>query len=248
MKTLQRTRAAFTAFGLITPIVPAMAADPGPYVPVVVPAWTVPVYDWNGFYVGAHVGGAFEQRNINTGDLATTTGSDSSFVGGGQVGVNFALWPHWMVGMEADITGAFLHGSDVASNGLGTVVQNDYKTETFGTARGRTGYIWNNWLIYVTGGYAWAYQHITRNQVAGTIGTAAPGAVESEFATATGWVVGGGLEWGFAPHWSARLEYLHLDVGPQTFSFPASGVNRNVESTIDVVRAGLNYKFNPAGP
>jgi high affinity Mn2+ porin len=202
-------------------------------------------YDWNGFYGGAHLSGAWLQNAVTTTDPIGPIGigSPSSFAGGAQIGVNFAMWSNFMVGMEADISGTFLHGSAAASNPAFAVLYDD-KTEFFGTARGRVGYIWTNWLFYGTGGFAWSHEQVTRTQQAGVIGGAGPGTVEPVFALPLGWVAGAGLEWAFLPSWTVRLEYLHLDLGPQPFLFATSGVNRSVESTIDVFRVGLNYRFN----
>jgi opacity protein-like surface antigen len=243
MKRILCMAAVLTAGCLIGP---AAAAD----VPAYVPAWApapvpVPVYDWNGFYGGAHLGGAWQQSSVWTTDPtgAGAAGSPSSFAGGGQLGVNFALWPRVMVGMEGDISGTFLHGNVSGANAIGTVLYDD-KTEFYGTARGRAGYIWSNWLFYGTGGFAWSHEQVTRSQQAGVIGGAGPGTVEPVYTMPLGWVAGGGLEWAFAPKWTVRLEYLHLDLGPQPFLFTTSGVNRSVESTIDVFRVGLNYRFN----
>jgi high affinity Mn2+ porin len=166
-----------------------------------------------------------------------------SFAGGAQLGVNFALWSNFMVGMETDISGTFLQGSVAVANAPGTVLY-DEKTEFFGTVRGRLGYIWSNWLFYGTGGFAWSHEQVTRTQQAGIIGGAGPGTVEPVFTMPTGWAAGVGVEWAFLPSWTVRLEYLHLDLGPQPFLFTTSGVNRSVESTIDVFRVGLNYRFN----
>ena len=140
---------------------------------------------------------------------------------------------------------ALLHDTVVASNAAGTLqVQNDNNTNVFGTARGRAGYIWDNWLFYGTGGFAWSYTEITRTQQVGVIGGAGPGTGQSLFATPTGWVAGAGLEWAFAPQWTARLEYLHLDLGPTSFMFTSAGLRRDVEFTMDVFRVGVNYRFN----
>ena len=128
-----------------------------------------------------------------------------------------------------------------------TQARTDNKTEMFGTFRGRVGYIWNNWLFFGTGGFAWANTHVTRTQLLGTSGGAAPGSVDSIFATTTGWAAGVGLEWAFAQSWTARLEYQHLDVGPQSLNFTSAGFRRDADTTIDTVRVALNYRFNWMG-
>jgi len=247
MKAIIWTAAAATVAGFVGT---ASAADYTPYVPPAAPFFAAPAYDWNGFYLGAHLGGAWQQLGSATADPSTgvagmPVGSESSFMGGGQLGVNFALWPNWLFGMEADISGAFLHGNGVATDATGTIqVQYDSKTDMFGTVRGRAGYMWNNFLFYGTGGFAWADGILTRTQLAGMTGGATPGVVDHASGNSDGWVAGAGLEWAFAPKWTARFEYLHLDVGSHPYMLPSAGFTRNVGSTIDVVRVGLNYRFN----
>jgi outer membrane immunogenic protein len=74
------------------------------------------------------------------------------------------------------------------------------------------------------------------------------GDVHTNSPTRTGWDAGGGIEYGFAKNWTARLEYLHLDLSDQSFSFTASnGVFRGVDEgrlSIDSVRVGVSYLFN----
>jgi outer membrane immunogenic protein len=250
MKAIVWTAAAVATAYLIGS---AAAADAPNYAPAYVPAWAPrpAAFDWNGLYVGGHLGGAFQERDVtvlnaaNGTQLGTGSPSEASFAGGGQLGVNFALWASWMVGMEADLSGTFLHNSaTVTTAGGAAQVQTDSKTDMYGTARFRTGYIWNNWLFYGTAGFGWSDAIVTRTQLTGITGGAGPGIVEKVTGTPTGWVAGGGIEWAFAPKWTARLEYLHLDLGPNTFMFPTSGIRRDVESNIDVVRLGLNYRFN----
>ncbi|MGA8475911.1 MAG: outer membrane beta-barrel protein, partial [Candidatus Cybelea sp.] len=166
-------------------------------------------------------------------------------IGGGQIGFNYAFDPHWIAGLEADISAADLHRSTVGAAAFG---ERDNKIDAFGTLRGRFGYAWNNLWLYGTGGFAWADEKLVRTQQIGTVNLAAPGTVESASGIGTGWVAGGGLEWGFAPNWTARLEYLHLDLGSKSFTFPLAGQRIDATATTDIVRLGVNYKFNWGWP
>jgi outer membrane immunogenic protein len=225
-------------------------AGPPPYVPQYAPVLMAPVYDWNGFYIGGHVGGAWLNQDVTaTGPLGGLVGGNSfqqsSFAGGGLFGVNFAMWPVWMFGLEADISATFLHGTVVATNLGGTLqVQNDSKTDMFGTLRGRTGYIWNNWLFFASGGYAWADSLQTQTLLLGTIGGATAVTSQQLSTITSGWTAGAGMEWAFAPAWRARLEYLHYDFGSHGFMFTNTGLQRNVDTTVDTVRMALVYRFN----
>jgi outer membrane immunogenic protein len=246
MKSLLRIVAALLALSVTGR---ASAADLAQFVPVGPGLYT----DWNGFYVGAHLGGVLQDSDVSV-YSGTVALKDTSFTGGGQIGVNFALWQSFMVGMEADISGALLHGTVGSSSSTGTFTQaqNDNKTDMYGTFRGRVGYILNNWLFYGTGGFAWADTHQVRTQLVGATGTAGTGTVESAYAVPTGWVAGVGVEWAFASNWTARVEYLHIDVGSSQSSvtasaFPNSGLRHDEDARIDTVRAALNYRFNWMG-
>jgi len=230
-----------------------LAADLPAAMPAKAPAFApVPAYDWTGFYVGGHVGAAWDSREGTV--FSTTTSATgaistkaSGVVGGGQLGFNYALAPNWLIGLEADISGADLKSSPFSQAAI-VQVQHENKIDLFGTARGRLGYVWNNWLFYGTGGLAWADEQLVRTQVAGTVGAAGPGVTESGSATATGWTAGGGLEWGFTPSWTARVEYLHLDLGTASITFPVAQQRYDARATVDEVRFGVNYLFNLGGP
>jgi outer membrane immunogenic protein len=212
--------------------------------PVYVP---VPSFSWTGFYAGAHVGGAWDRRDVTIygsvagNPLASGSTNSSSVMGGGQVGFNYSFDPGWMMGAEADVSGSDLHNSIVGGSGLG---QRDNKIDAFGTVRARVGYTWNNWLLYGTGGFAWADQQMTRTQLIGTVNNAPPGTVESASGIGVGWAAGAGLEWAFAGNWTARIEYLHLGLGTQSFLFPLAAQRIDPRSTIDIARFGVNYKFD----
>jgi opacity protein-like surface antigen len=208
-------------------------------------------YDWTGFYVGGHIGGAWDHRDGSVFDEAAgaflTSGStrSSGLTGGGQAGFNYPLSRNWIAGLEADISAADLQSS---ANGAPAFGERDNKIDTFGTVRGRFGYTWNNVLLYGTGGFAWAHEQLARTQQIGADNLATPGTVESPSGIGTGWVAGGGIEWGITPNWVARLEYLHLDLGSQSFTFPLAAQRVDATATIDAVRLGLNYKFNWGWP
>jgi opacity protein-like surface antigen len=125
----------------------------------------------------------------------------------------------------------------------------ELKLDWSGTVRGRIGYAFNNWLLYGTGGFAWA--RFSHYNIQITCGPANPTCIgaglfnpETLTSNLTGWTAGGGLEVGLSPNWTAKLEYLHMDFG----SFRQTGVifdrRYDINSlTTDVVRLGLNYRF-----
>src|SRR5712671_1980970 len=251
MRRLIAATIAFTALA-----VPALAADlpVRPYArPVVAPLG----YNWNGFYIGAHLGGAWASRDFTQtfGIVEAGNHKPSGIMGGGQIGYNWQFAPNWLLGVEADVSGADLKDTVSTTSPGGAVVNWRDKIDLFGTVRGRLGYVIDNWLLYGTGGFAWVDDKFTRTQaVAGPLSPAA-GLVVSNSNTATGWVAGAGVEWGFARSWTARVEYLHIDVEGQTLGFttpvgPGGGAGIGAFAvneghlTIDTVRAGVNFLFN----
>jgi outer membrane immunogenic protein len=215
------------------------------------PMMMAPAYDWSGFYIGGHVGGVWDHRTVTTNNIATGvavplgTGSHtlSSVTGGAQGGFNFVLAPGWIAGFEADVSGAGLDATTpITTTRFGTNLHHN-ELDLYGTVRGRVGYAINNVLLYGTGGFAWADEKITRTQVTGAFANAVAPVSESATQTGIGWAAGAGVEWGFAPNWSARAEYLHLDLGTQSFTFPLAMQRNDARVNLDVVRAGLNYKF-----
>jgi outer membrane immunogenic protein len=87
---------------------------------------------------------------------------------------------------------------------------------------------WNNILMYATGGLAYG-------SVKGE------SAFLSESKTGVGWILGAGLEMGFSPAWSAKIEYLYMDLGSRTYSI--TGTSDDLTSS--VIRVGVNYHFTP---
>jgi outer membrane immunogenic protein len=241
--------AAITLIFASTAMASALAADIGA-APVYKAQPMPPAFNWNGFYVGGHLGGAWASDTVvqsnRVAPFSSTNVSSFGVVGGGQVGFNLVAVPNWLLGVEADISGTSLNGT-ATYNGR---AQFNEKVDVFGTARGRVGYVANNWLFYGTGGLAWSDDTFTRTQVSASAANTSPplGDLRTNTATRIGWTAGGGIEWGFAHNWSARVEYLHLDLSDQNFSFnPANNVFRSIDEgrlRVDTVRAGVNYLFN----
>jgi outer membrane immunogenic protein len=242
------TKRLISAFPLLLIGLPgiASAADLSAPVYKAPPVAPAPYYNWNGFYIGANIGGGF--GNLNFGNLVTATGvplagnsaNVSGVLGGGQIGYNFMMSPNFLIGIEADVDGANINGS--ATNATGST-EHSFNTDVFGTVRGRFGLTSNNWLFYGTGGFAWGNEQVTRNQLTGTTGAAGPGTSEQVSNTGTGWTVGGGIEWGITQNWTARVEYLYVDLGNSPYAFPLSGRTTTFENAFNVVRAGVNFKF-----
>ena len=134
--------------------------------------------------------------------------------------------------------------------GTGAVV--DQKLEWFGTFRGRGGFLFSpTMLLYATGGLAYGS---LKTDI--TLGGFTPAGVPvfaavSGSNTRVGWTIGGGGEWKFSPNWSAKLEYLYMDIGRTSNTAflttgPGTGVGVNLTSRVtdNIFRGGINYQFS----
>ncbi|MCK1338911.1 outer membrane immunogenic protein [Bradyrhizobium sp. LB1.3] len=166
-------------------------------------------YSWAGPYLGGNLG--YEWGSVNN-----NPAKPSGFVGGVQAGYNFQNGP-WVFGVEGDIQAT---GAD------DTFAPWKFSNPWFGTLRGRAGYAFSNVLVYGTAGLAF-----------GELRAQTFGWTESH--TSAGWTIGAGAEVGFAPNWSAKLEYLYIDLS--TSQFAITGVSNGYSAS--VVRAGVNYHF-----
>ncbi|HEY0234710.1 MAG TPA: outer membrane protein [Afipia sp.] len=196
------------------------------------PPIVAPVYNWNGFYIGAHVGGAFGGDNGVSGVGISTSNRDSAFLGGGQGGYNWQFAPNWLLGVEGDISG--LSSSDRNFNN-GPAAFRD-RTDWLASVTGRLGYTWGPGLIYAKGGVAFRDD----NGLSGT----------TPFATnrdSTGYTIGGGLEYMFAPAWSAKIEYQYYNFD-NTSVVPLAGPAFSYKDDVHTVKAGINYHFNWGNP
>ena len=166
-------------------------------------------YNWRGLYAGLNTG--YEWGSI-TGNGAEPSG----LMGGVQAGYNWQSGA-FVFGPEADIQ---------ASAADDTFAPYKFSNPWFGTLRGRVGFALNNILFYGTAGLA--YGGIT-GEIAGL----------DESKTHVGWTGGLGAEVGFTPNWSAKVEYLYMDLSDRSYSI--TGVNNGLEA--NMLRFGINYHF-----
>lgn len=199
----------------------ADAAD----VPTRSPVFTkvAPAWSWAGQYIGIHGGYAWASDDI-TSNLATTGEvSPSGGVIGFQLGYNYHLSPRWVVGYEIDAS-----FGDLSARGAGAASPL-VDINSFGTARARFGYANGPWLLYATGGVAWAFTDISL------------GAAFSLERPHVGYAVGAGVEYALSQNWSAKIEYLFADFGDARSTI--NGPQVDADLTMNIVRAGLNYRF-----
>lgn len=203
---------------------PMPAPAPAPYPESIVSYG----FKWTGAYVGANVGSRWVDTNVSS--LGSSFGLNSnSAVGGLQAGY---LWQMGalVLGAEADFDWGANEKSGVS--GIGTVTTSlDWQS----TLRARAGYAFDQFLIYGTGGVAFAGVEAKGNGSAVT-------ATQSD--TRTGWTVGGGLEYAFSNNISLRGEYLYSDFGSMDVTYPATGLANNKQDiTSSLGRLGVNFKF-----
>ena len=221
---------------------PAVAADlPVTYTkaPVMIPA----LYDWSGVYVGVNGGWGTEQRCF---DLVTTAGSfvaadgchsTSGGVAGGQIGFRWQMGS-WVFGIESQGDWANLKGTSVS---LATSANTDRsRMDAFGLFTGQVGYAFNTALLYLKGGAAVIAD---RNDVVsnGLVVATAPG--DNRW----GGTIGGGVEFSFAPNWSAAVEYDHLFIGTNTTTFNATAISvfgtDRIRGDSDIFTVRVNYRW-----
>lgn len=214
----------------------AIAADIAPtrrYPMPKAPAY-VPFFTWTGFYLGVNAGYGFGTSNWNAPAIGLTTGDFdiSGAVVGGTIGYNWQLGST-VLGVEGDIGWSGIKGSATCVGLLTCETSNSW----LGTARGRIGYAFDRFLPYITGGAA--FGEIKGN--ASITGT--PVFVDLVTKTQVGWTAGGGLEYGFGMNWTAKLEYLYVDLG--SIECPAASclTTVDIDFRTHLVRGGLNYKF-----
>ncbi|WP_314953150.1 porin family protein [Bradyrhizobium cosmicum] len=218
---------------------PAIGADLGNrnYYKAPAPAYAAPIYNWTGFYIGGHLGGAFSSDN-NFSGLSTGNNGNGRFLGGVQVGADWQFNPNFVVGVEGQYS--WLSGSVGAVFPGGVAYTNDQRG--LGSITGRVGYTWGPGLIYVKGGYAYS-----DNNEKVTVGGVPTGFI-IDGDHRNGYTVGAGLEYMFAPNWSAKAEYQYYNFGDAHFTAGPLAGTGNFTTDDHTIKAGLNYRFNWAGP
>ncbi|MBS0529365.1 MAG: porin family protein [Proteobacteria bacterium] len=233
MKKILLGTVALAALGLAQ----ASAADLAPRYTKAAPMMAA-VYDWTGFYIGANGGGGWGRDRFSTTGGSVGINTSGGFAGG-QIGYNWQTGA-WVLGLEADGDWADIKGTTGCAAGL-FVCSSDARA--LASFRGRVGYAVNNVLFYGTGGAGYANVHNTAlSLAAGVPAVGATGAFNSD---RWGYAAGAGIEWGFSPNWSAKVEYMHYGLGSETA--PAGTLNPalNVTSRVDIdtVKVGVNYRW-----
>jgi len=205
------------------------------------------IYNWSGFYVGGNAGWGTSHdcwTRTSTAGAAigrTAEGCHNASGGtvGGQIGYRWQAGP-WVFGLEAQGNWADFSGSNISQFVPATT--NRTRMDAFGLFTGHVGYAWNNVLGYVKGGAA-----VTDNRYSGLV-TASGVVVDRASDTRWGATVGAGIEVGFAPNWSAALEYDHLFMDTNNYAMTnvntgANTRNVDIRQDADMVTVRVNYRF-----
>jgi outer membrane immunogenic protein len=263
----QALRAESTARGVTPSVFESYAAD----LPVKAAPVRPAIYDWTGFYVGGNIGyGVGHNRASQVLATPATGFADTTFtditpapkgvLGGLQIGYNWQGGRNWLVGFETDFQAASQTDKScaifcVGSQGLEQTLSVEHKIDYFGTVRGRLGAVVDSVLFYATGGAAYGRVSETAAIVFNNPPNPGFSATNRTSETRFGWTAGGGIEAALWGNWTAKAEYLYLDLGrsPNSFEFSSPAV-ASTPATVTttstfrdhIVRAGVNYRFGDA--
>jgi outer membrane immunogenic protein len=226
-------------------------AQPAPYTPPPPPPPPVYAPSWTGFYIGANIGGAWANRDVRDPFLGVNFNngnSNGTFIGGGQLGFNWQIgWG--LLGFEADFDGVANNnnGGAVFIPSVGNI-QVTSNNRWITTLAARFGVTNGPWLFYGKFGGGWVGNDdfTVTNLTTGASTTASNN-------SNSGWLLGAGIEWAFAPNWSAKAEYNFLGLDDRTFITPFGfqGVAGDTffvrNRDIQMVKVGINYRFNLSG-
>jgi outer membrane immunogenic protein len=221
---------------------PAKGADLAAPIPMPVKAAPVPPpYSWTGFYVGGNAGyswGPWDSSGFVNGFAVNATPNLDGALGGGQIGYNWQF-ESWVSGIEIDgqVTGE--------KKFLGWLLMppfnqtTDWQFPWFVTVRAREGFAVNTWLFYVTGGLAVGESRFTANFLDPNMTTVD---TRSQNDIRIGWTVGGGIEAAVFGNWTAKVEYLYVDLGTDNF-LTGSPFGMSTRLQDNIGRVGVNYRF-----
>jgi outer membrane immunogenic protein len=221
---------------------PAFATDLPAKTPAAAP------FSWTGCYMGAHIGGAMSEDTRSSVFGHSSDFSSDGFVGGGQIGCDYQFESGWVVGGEGRVAGSTLKYRHAANGTLGATgatvpSQLFLGNDVLASVTARLGYRFaDRWLGYVRAGGA-----VTHENLNDAFTNAAGLAVDPTGSlTRTGWTVGVGVDWAFAPNWSANIEYNYYDFGSAgiTANSVTDTVNEgSIKDAIHAVTTGVNYHF-----
>jgi outer membrane immunogenic protein len=193
------------------------------------------VYDWSGFYIGGHVGAAFNNGTIklNTGTAEELKPGGTGFIGGGQLGVQ-KQFRDTVIGAEISYSwlGPGLTSASTVQPGLS--LTSDVSNLLLAT--GKIGLADMNYLAYMKAGYALA----NVDYKTGGLFTS------STSGRGNGFLGGLGMDYALKPHMILGIEYnfikLFTDERTQALS-PFTTIVSPSNFDIQTVTLRLDFKF-----
>ena len=232
---------------------PASAADLAPRPYTAPPPYVAPIYSWTGFYIGANGGYGWARQCLDITQVgfvdvfAQGCNDKGGGIVGGQIGYRWQAGG-WVFGLEAQGDWANLRTERVFVNTPFLDTTNTWKStiDGLGLFTGQVGYAWNASLFYVKGGAAVVSQRFDIFNTLTGIGFAQANR------TRWGGTVGVGWEYGFAPNWTAGIEYDHIfsESDSRTFLTPnltVTSITANTSTDINMITGRISYKFGGYG-
>ncbi|WDR05735.1 outer membrane beta-barrel protein [Devosia rhodophyticola] len=205
----------------------AQAQDGGWVDPSSSVAYGGSAFTWDGFYAGGSLGYGF--GSVTSTATGTSQQNDMrGFGGGAQAGFNFSLGG-FILGGEID--GQFTninHTQTVAG-----ITNSSFGLDYYGTARARAGLAYNQFMPFITAGYAIGRGTGSYSQLGGTF---------SQSQNHSGWTAGVGVEYAASEQVSIKLEYDYTDLGTQTY-FSGAGAPTDTSFRFGAIRLGANFHF-----
>jgi outer membrane immunogenic protein len=248
------TAACVTGACAIASIQVAAAAD----MPTKAPIYAPVLYNWTGFYIGGQAGGGWFDNQVTNGPNAAdgtvnfppgfvhNTVHGSGWLAGGYAGFNYQV-NQIVVGIDGDYSWARLTGSTADIGPTGFTDTSNETVKWIATVTGRLGYAVNNWMFFGKAGAAWA-GFSGNSSTFNVAGVNTNNNTNSQ--TRDGWTVGTGVEWGFAPHWSTKLEYDYVKFMTANYNntdTTVAGVvtfpGRSATSSLSMLKLGVAYRF-----
>jgi outer membrane immunogenic protein len=236
---MKKMLAAAAAVSLMA--VQAQAADLAVRPLVQEPAYVAP-FTWTGMYSGFHAGyGWGHTRADFLGVAITPTPDPKGWFAGTSIGYNWQM-SSIVLGVEADFSYGKIKDSVTVFAVPGVSVGGTTNMDYFFTVRGRLGFAVDRALFYGTGGVAWAHNNATVDITVGPLATRI-----FDDRNHTGWTVGGGIEYAITNSWSAKAEYLYMDLGSKNYTFVQGLPPVSIGLRTHTAKIGLNYKFSIFG-
>jgi len=224
------------ALAALTVPVAAVAADVTlpPRVPA--PVYVAPPFSWTGFYLGGNFGGAWASTRL-TDNLAgaSLAANRNGWLDGGQAGFNYQTG-NFVGGVEGTFDWTSLNTTGAPFATAFGPLQASANTQWIITLAARVGYAVDRWLVYGKAGGGWVFN-------SATITTVTNGASATTSNATPGWLFGAGVEFGFTPNWSAKLEYDYLGLSGWTATSPLIADTVNVKRQLNMIMTGVNYRF-----